>query len=144
MRKFIQAKQRGYRRSRAERAWRGRGGRRGASAAEPRGEGMAGERRERGQQQRGHGGEGSSAHTQRRAAERRGARAQGRETASPMVLRVKERGICPLRRSGHGLSPGCRENAPGSRHFRRHRGFIPEGSLFVSLRATGYLLSPAA
>ena len=32
----------------------------------------------------------------------------------------------------------------GSRHFRRHRGFIPEGSLFVSLRATGYLLTRAA
>ena len=29
----------------------------------------------------------------------------------------------------------------GSRHFQRHRGFFPEGSLFVSLRATGYLLS---
>ena len=31
----------------------------------------------------------------------------------------------------------------GSRHFRRHRGFIPEGSLFVSLRATGDLLTRA-
>ena len=29
----------------------------------------------------------------------------------------------------------------GSRHFQRHRGFFPEGSLFVSLRATGYLLN---
>ena len=26
----------------------------------------------------------------------------------------------------------------GSRHFRSPRGFIPEGSLFMSLRATGY------
>ena len=29
----------------------------------------------------------------------------------------------------------------GSRHFLRHRGFFPEGSLFVSLRATGYILT---
>ena len=29
----------------------------------------------------------------------------------------------------------------GSRHFQRHRGFFPEGSLFVSLRATGSLLT---
>ena len=32
----------------------------------------------------------------------------------------------------------------GSRHFRSPRGFFPEGSLFVSLRATGYLLTRAA
>ena len=29
----------------------------------------------------------------------------------------------------------------GSRHFQSPRGFFPEGSLFVSLRATGYLLT---
>ena len=29
----------------------------------------------------------------------------------------------------------------GSRHFQRHRGFFTEGSLFVSLRATGSLLT---
>ena len=65
-----------------------RGGRRGASAAEPRGEG-------------------SSAHT-------------------PSIAD----GTAEMHR-GRG----------GSRHFQRHRGFFPEGSLFVSLRATGYLLS---
>ena len=32
----------------------------------------------------------------------------------------------------------------GSRHFQSPRGFFPEGSLFVSLRATGYLLTRAA
>ena len=45
------------------------------------------------------------------------------QPASPMGLRKLHRG------------------RGGSRHFRRHRGFIPEGSLFVSLRATGYLLT---
>ena len=55
-----------------------------------------------------------------RGAERRQSRPH---TASPMGLRKLHRGRVD------------------SRHFRRHRGFIPEGSLFVSLRATGYLLT---
>ena len=63
------------------------------------------------------------ARSRARGAERRQSRPH---TASPMGLRKLHRG------------------RGGSRHFRRHRGFIPEGSLFVSLRATGYLLTRAA
>ena len=46
----------------------------------------------------------------------------------------------------HSIADGTAEmhrGRGGSRHFRRHRGFIPEGSLFVSLRATGDLLTRA-
>lgn len=63
----------------------------------------------------------------RETAERRGARAQGRERQHRQWDSTAE--YC-----GRG----------GSRHFRRHRGFIPEGSLFMSLRAIGYLLTHAA
>ena len=58
---------------------------------------------------------GRAAHTQRRAAERR-----------------------------HSIADGTAElhrGRGGSRHFQRHRGFFPEGSLFVSLRATSSLLT---
>ena len=61
---------------------------------------------------------------ERRAAERRGARAAERDSIA----------------DGTALHCG----RVGSRHFESPRGFIPEGSLFVSLRATGYLLTRAA
>ena len=35
----------------------------------------------------------------------------------------------------------CNMEEECRRHFQRHRGFFPEGSLFVSLRATGSLLT---
>ena len=63
------------------------------------------------------------ARSRARGAERRQSRPH---TASPMGLRKLHRG------------------RGDSRHFRRHRGFIPEGSLFMSLRAIGYLLTHAA
>ena len=57
---------------------------------------------------------------------------RGREAAEPPTHSIAD-GTAEMHR-GRG----------GSRHFQRHRGFFPEGSLFVSLRATGYLLTRAA
>ena len=64
---------------------------------------------------------------ERRAAERRGAMA------------AERKGIGQRDSIADGTA--LHRGRGGSRHFRRHRGFIPEGSLFVSLRVTGYLLS---
>ena len=59
---------------------------------------------------------------------RRGAQGRGREAAEPPTHSIAD---------GTALHRG----RVGSRHFQSPRGFFPEGSLFVSLRATGYLLT---
>ena len=62
------------------------------------------------------------------------------------------RAVCALARAWrgeaaepptHSIADGTalHRGRVGSRHFQRHRGFFPEGSLFVSLRATGSLLT---
>ena len=71
---------------------------------------------------------------ERREAERAEAGDSGAERGEGSRERQHRRWYCTAEYCGRG----------GSRHFRRHRGFIPEGSLFVSLRATGYLLTRAA
>ena len=64
----------------------------------------------------------------RGARHRAGAEGRGRAAQAPPTHSIAD---------GTALHRG----RVGSRHFQSPRGFFPEGSLFVSLRATGYLLT---